>query len=688
MNISGLVIKSITLKNFLSIGNATQALKLDEHGLSLVLGNNSDANGGVTKNGAGKTALLQALSFGLYGQPLTKIKVGNLINNINQKAMFVVVEFDRDGTSYRVERGKKPDILKFYKNGEEVKNDQIDNNAKGENRETQHDIDEVVGMSHTMFKHIVALNTYTDPFLKEGSAKQREIIEELLGVTQISNRAELLKQLINQTKDLIKTEEAHVNATKAANSRIEAAIKTAEAEYDRWVRKHERSILDLAEQLDAMENIDFDAELRKFDELDQWRKSERVLRADQALIAKELEGLARDRKRMDTDVKRARTEADGTTAATAIQRLGRDLARAQGGHDAMVGSIAGAQAEVERLEGILANPGEQECKTCGQELSGTDHLKHVVERVTADRDTALAQVANLIAQKAEMEADVAEIEADIANRTAEAEKAKEAAAATLTRLAGESEALDEQIDQKKHQLEQVDLDLKALGSRPQSLFDSRDDVYEAKHAREALAAEIERERGAVNPYAGQIDGLRGSLQAIDMESLNNAHDLLRHQDFLFKLLTSKDSFIRRKIIEQNLSYLNNRLNYYLTKLGLPHDVVFQSDLSVEIMLLGRDFDFAQLSRGEGNRVIMATSWAFRDVWESLNHRVNIMWMDELLDSGMDSNGAEAGLQILKGFARAGRNIFLVSHRDELIGRIDRTLYVSKENGFTSISEEA
>lgn len=681
-------IKSISLKNFLSVGNATQAMTLDEHGLTLVLGNNSDANGGVTKNGAGKTTVLQALSYGLYGQPLTKIKVGNLINNINQKNMFVVVEFESDGILYRIERGKKPDIFRFYRNGDEVKQDSIDNEAKGENRETQHDIDQLIGMSHQMFKHIVALNTYTEPFLKESSGKQREIIEELLGVTQISNRAELLKQLISATKDTIKTEEANVKATQAANARISAAIEAAEGDARKWSERQARSIRDIETQIDAMEALDFDAELQKFDDLDQWRKSERVLRSDQQLITKELEGLVRDRNRIDVDIARAKTDADGSSAAVALQRLERDLARARTSIAAAEGVVAGLRNDLVRFEEMLLNPGEQECKTCGQELSGTDHLTYVIKRLTEDRDKTATGLAAKENEVKEMLGEIASLEADISTLVQETEAAKQSATAALKSLDEQAVALDEILDEKRHALEQVELDIKALGSRPQSLFDSRDEVYAAKHAREALVGELERERNAANPYTGQAEGLRTSLQEIDMGALNDAHDLLRHQDFLFKLLTSKDSFIRRKIIEQNLSYLNNRLNHYLGKLGLPHDVVFQSDLSVEITLLGRDFDFAQLSRGEGNRVIMATSWAFRDVWESLNHRVNLMWIDELLDSGVDATGAEAGLQILKGFVRGGRNIFLISHRDELVGRIDRTLVVSKENGFTSIGEEA
>lgn len=682
MNISGLIIKSFTLKNFLSVGGATQALKFDEHDLTLILGNNADANGTVTKNGSGKTALLQGLSYGLYGQPLTKIKVGNLINNINQKGMFVVVEMERDGVAYRIERGKKPDILRFYKNNEDITD--VDNDAKGENRETQHDIDAIIGMSHTMFKHIVALNTYTDPFLKEASGKQREIIEELLGVTQISNRAEHLKVLISASKDMVKSEEAHVSATKAANVRIQQAVDSAERDMIKWGTKHEHRIENLAEEISAMENIDFDGELKRFDELEQWRKSERVLNTDHQYASKELDQLVRDRKRLDSDIKRARVDADGTSVSAAIARLERDLVRARSGIAAVEGSIDSARRDVERLEAVLANPGEQECKTCGQELSGTDHLAYVVKRVTADRDAALLVVSSKAAELTDLQADISDMETDIAYRVGEALKAKTTAVAALERLTGEGMVMDEQIVLKTVHLDQIAADLKALGSKPVLLFDSRDEVYSAKHAREALVADLERERNAINPFAGQVDGLKSSIQIIDMDNLNNAHDLLRHQDFLFKLLTSKDSFIRRKIIEQNLSYLNNRLHYYLGKLGLPHEVVFQSDLSVTIELIGRDFDFAQLSRGEGNRVIMATSWAFRDVWESLNHRVNLIFMDELLDSGMDSTGAEAGLQILKSFGRAGRNVFLVSHRDELVGRIDNIVTVSKENGFTSI----
>jgi len=155
-----------------------------------------------------------------------------------------------------------------------------------------------------------------------------------------------------------------------------------------------------------------------------------------------------------------------------------------------------------------------------------------------------------------------------------------------------------------------------------------------------------------------------------------------------KLLTNKDSFIRKRIIEQNLSYLNTRLGYYLTKLGLPHEVQFQPDLTVEITELGRELDFDNLSRGERNRLILGLSWAFRDVFESMNTPINFLAIDELVDSGMDSNGVEASLGVLKKIVRErNKNVFLISHRDELVGRVSHTLQVLKENGFTTFNAD-
>ena len=113
-----------------------------------------------------------------------------------------------------------------------------------------------------------------------------------------------------------------------------------------------------------------------------------------------------------------------------------------------------------------------------------------------------------------------------------------------------------------------------------------------------------------------------------------------------------------------------------------------NDLSVEITEFGRDLDFDNLSRGERNRLILGLSWAFRDVWESLYQPINLMFIDELIDSGMDSKGVDAALGVLKKMSRdRNKSIFLISHKDELYSRVNNVLRVTKENGFTHFSKD-
>ena len=204
-----------------------------------------------------------------------------------------------------------------------------------------------------------------------------------------------------------------------------------------------------------------------------------------------------------------------------------------------------------------------------------------------------------------------------------------------------------------------------------------------------MAQQIANKATETVPYTEQIEEMTGqALQEITYNTLNELTKLQEHQEFLLKLLTSKDSFIRKKIIEQNLSYLNARLTHYLDRIGLPHTVVFQNDLTVSIEELGRELDFDNLSRGERNRLILSMSWAFRDVFESLYQPINVLFIDEMIDSGLDTQGVENALALLKHMSRERhKSIWLVSHRDELAGRVENILKVVKENGFTSYNTD-
>ena len=111
-------IQTLTVRNFMSVGNQTQAVNFDQEQLTLVLGSNLDLGGDDTgsRNGTGKTTIINALSYALYGQALTNIRKENLINKINGKNMLVTVQFEKGNMNYRIERGRKPNVLKFFNN--------------------------------------------------------------------------------------------------------------------------------------------------------------------------------------------------------------------------------------------------------------------------------------------------------------------------------------------------------------------------------------------------------------------------------------------------------------------------------------------------------------------------------------------------------------------------------------------
>jgi DNA repair exonuclease SbcCD ATPase subunit len=582
-------IKNLTVKNFLSVGNVTQGLKMDQHGLTLVLGNNLDLGGDGSRNGTGKTTIVNALSFALYGSALTNIKKDNLINKTNGKNMLVTCEFESNGHSYKIERGRKPNILRLVVDDLSNTNSSTEE-QQGENKETQAEIERIIGMGHDMFKHIMALNTYTEPFLSLKTHEQRDIIEQLLGITQLSEKAVLLKELIKNTKDSIKEEEFRIKAVTDANNKIKNSIQDLERRSRLWQAKQTEDLEHLAASINELLNIDIEQELANHKLLAVWQANEKELR---------------------------RHNKDLATHQSAIKTLKNNLLK-----------LTGAKTKAEA----------HQCHACGQDIHDSKQ-----EEMMTEIDTAIAS-----------------IETDIIT--------EEAALAKIT----------EEINK-----------LGQLGSAPRVRYTNIDDAVNHKSTLETIQDQFERRALDTDPYVEQAEHLKVSaLEEINFGDINSLVKLNEHQEFLLKLLTAKDSFVRKRIIEQNLTYLNHRLAYYLEKLALPHTVKFRSDLEVDITQLGQEFDFDNLSRGERNRLILGLSWAFRDVYESLNRPLNLLFIDEMIDSGMDANGVDNALGILKKMAREQKkNIFLISHRDELVGRVNNILQVVKENGFTTFNTD-
>jgi DNA repair exonuclease SbcCD ATPase subunit len=578
-------LKNITLRNFLSIGAVTQAVDFDSKELTLILGENLDLGGDGARNGTGKTTLIQGLSYALFGTPINQIRKDNLVNRTNGKGMMVTLEFSVSGIDYKIERGRKPNVLKFYVDNKE---EETQNDAQGENKETQEHIERAIGMTPDMFKQTVALNTYSEPFLAMKANDQRNIIEQLLGITLLSEKAELIKTLIKNTKDSITEEEYKVKAVEEANKRIQEQIDNLKRRAKLWDTKHDEDLKKLKDDLEDLQKLDIDKELQGHKDLAAYNQKKKDI--------------------ADLDKTISRTQDDLDKEEKSLKKVEKELAQLK----------------------------EHKCHTCGQDFHDEKHAKVTKEK----------------------------------------EKSKK-----------ENERNIKEFNDLLEQLKSAKDELSPVGKQPKLYYDTEQEAFQHRSLVDALVSKIDEKDKELNPYTDQISEMENqALQEINFDKINELSRIHDHQKFLLDLLTSKDSFVRKKIIDQNLSYLNARLTHYLDKIGLPHQVIFLNDLSVQITELGRELDFDNLSRGERNRLILGLSFAFRDVWESLYSPINTLFIDELIDSGMDSIGVENSMAILKDMSRnRNKSVWLVSHREELAGRVPSVLKVVKENGFTTYS---
>ena len=595
--------QELSIRNFMSFGNVTEDISLDKDNLTLVLGENLDkGEDSGERNGVGKSSIIMAIHFALFGQAIgNKIKKSNLINKTNQKNCEVTLKFKKGSNTYTIKRFRKPEKLEFYVDDDLV-NEQGGDEGQGEMKDTQEEINRVLSISGDMINQTVLLSTYVDAFLSQGAGKQRELIEELLGITLLSEKATQLKEMLKETKTQLDKEDFKISTLQETNTRVlknhDKTMLDLRSREEKWKKESTQAILDLEEAVESLSHINVEDEIKNHEYLSEWK--------------------AKKKKQDEVIANLERTNVDKGRHERTIQQAEKRLVDLTDDHSAAK---------------------ENKCPTCHQDVHDENHQK-VLTGIIEKIDFYQKQIDD------------------------------------------ETDDLGKVLD-RLLELEKIELD---AGKKPSVFYDEINEAYQHRSNLQSFLDSLEAKKKEANPYSEQISSQpEAPLQTISYELRDDLMQLKDHQEFLLKLLTSKDSIVRKRIINQNISYLNARLSLYLEKLGLPHEVEFQNDLSTEITMLGNDFDFASLSRGERARLTLGLTFAFRDVWESLNHQINLLFIDEVLDNGIDSAGIEMALKTLKQMARErGKKIFIVSHREELITRCSNVLSVIKEGGFSRI----
>lgn len=582
-----LIIKKIKFKNIMSVGNIETEIKLSNNLLTLIVGRNKDIGIEGAGNGVGKSTIIQALMYGLYGEPLTDdIKKDKLVNFTNKKGLEITVWFEKDGIDYRIERGRKPLYNKFFINDQEYEEDE----TLGTSKTTQDYITETLGISYDLAKTIIILDTFNRPFLSLKEKEQKPIIEELLSITLLSKKAENISKQLKNVKSDIKIEEGKIAGFIQNNERIEKNIENLSFKESVWNIDIENMISNQQKHVDTLSEIDIDVELANHDTV----KNINTLEQEIVKLLSLMETLKESLEQNDKDL--------------------------------------------DKKKKSLLDVENHKCPACEQQIHSDIFSKLKTNLIEEIEEIELEKNNNLENLKF--------IEDEILLQ---------------------SDALND------------------FGPPPKLNYTSIKDAYDHKNKLQKAIYELEEFKNRENPYTLQINSLQEtSMIDINYDIINDLTSTKDHMDFLIKLLTSNESFIRKKIIEQNIALLNKNLTYYLEKMMLPHIITFNSDLSVNIVLEGNDYDFGLLSKGEKNRVMLSVAWAFRDTWESLNGTINLWFFDEVIDQGMDTQGITSALEVLDNFVNdRNKDVFLISHKTDLIANIENVLYAIKENNFTN-----
>lgn len=686
--------KELSLRNFLSFGANETIVDLNTMGSTLIIGENVDTS---SNNGAGKSTILGGISFALYNKTLENISKDKMINKTNHTKttlMEVSLTFTRDDKEIKIyrSRGSSSSTI-LTEDGIDITPDSVDHVNKK--------IVELVGLSFDLFSRLIMFRGSDTPFLDLPVASQRLTIEELFNITLLTEKALLLKEKNKQTELDITILQTLIKSEEQAKSLHEKQLKEAEDRILKWESEKELSIAKLDGEIQKLLSIDFDKELLKIQDIKDLsilldgKKDEKVSILDKKKpIADEKKPIMEEKKILSDQKKIVIAE---------IEILKIDKQKIIDKSKKINNEILLLEKDIERAEKDeikvthelthLTSTTGAICPFCSQEIKNAEQLAKKIDDLSKNKEKNKEDMVTLLTLKSEKVLAIESISTDdIEDKINNTSKG-------LLKFDSPDLLLDErllEIDKKlgglENDIEVVELSIKGLEKQisdktTQLTYKNEIEIIKVQSSDAQLKIRMGEIAASVNPHTeAYISILSSTVKEIEYDKLNIFKKELEHQKFLLKLLVDNNSFVRRKIIQKTIPFMNTRLNEYTSHLGLPHIVKFDTDMTASVLEYGRELDFGNLSSGEKKRVNLALSLAFRDVYHHIHEKIDILFFDEPDGGSMDPSGVDALIKLLKKKSR-DENIktFVIMHRPECSGRFDREMTVKKQGGFSSIS---
>lgn len=701
-----IVLKELTIRNFLSFGNVSQTIKLDSDSFRIITGQNKDkSDNEEDKNGVGKSSIQLAIHYALFGKSTgNRIVLGQMINNINKKNMLVSLKFDKDDIHYEIIRGRSPNVLKLLRNGENI----IDE-SQGDSRETQKDIEKIIGFDDDLYNQLFNLTCLVPLFLSQNTSSQKAILEKILGIDIISKKIVLLKDMIKSSKNDLNNEVFKYNTIKQQNDNLTASIEKQTIDMNnakkKWLSDIQSQIIDIKQKIESMSKIDIQEEIKNFQLLEEYLKQEGVNLQNQQLII----SLNNQIKQKEILIQNYQLRIDNLLRYDFDTERQNILYNEQLNKEKMAYDIEENQyrtlktfkeqnldynfqkisKEIERKKNELANIKENICPTCGQPINVEDfnklkeskkeeinHLQEELHKIDMEILNATHIISSFVPKKFEFKA----VSFNDLNSLLEKEN-------EIKQL---KQQMDNIVKEKNDLIEQAkNVVIIDLGNRPTTHYKEYSQALQHQAVLNSLQESLQRLEitEKTNPFEQQeksIEEMKKNMMVLDDSEVKRLEKSILYQETLLKLLNNPSSFIRKTILDKSLEYLNSRIKHYLEQMGSMHLITFNNDMSITISKMGVEYGY--ISSGEEGRVSMALTFAFRDVWESLNNcNVNLWFFDEVIDRlGLDDAGVDLLVDMIK--SKKDKNVLMVTHNGRLINQTNNIIKLVKENDFTKVCE--
>lgn len=681
----------VQAQNFLSLKDVN--IDLDNKGLVLIKGKNLD-NTSIDSNGSGKSSIVEALVYALYGRTIRGLKGDSVIHKLSKKNMKVALVIEDDnGDLYLIERYRKHSTYKtksyIYKNDTDITpKSELDLNTF---------ISDLIQMDYLTFTSSLLYTAESFKFTSASDAQIKSTFEKMLGLDVFSKCQEITKDRLKSIANEIESSNWKLEEVKSSITKINDVIASAQNNSKTFIATKANKIKEIEETI-----LKSDKKLKLY-EADLAKTNNILKTAKEDLINhqkryEEQENSVKQIEAFKDLIKDEEIESKNIEHTIELKNQEINLIDTQ--IKTHVKSLSKLDKEIKDLvqkEVDLLSTIGTECPTCGNILT-EDSIKIArksyderIQVVSDQIDEGLATVKLLYKDIEQLKKDIKGLEKSLTEKDSSIQKYK--------KILDSSNNTIEKLETIKNDFNKANL---AVQETQIDITSIKGLISSTVHEKELYTKNLKELKEEVNPYNDIVTSYKKELEIANDKILkiNEKFTELETQKAMLEFINKaySNQGIKSLILDSITPYLNTKVNEYLSKLSSGHiEVEFNTVTTLKsgeqrekfnIVIHNKDGgqDYMSNSTGEKKRIDLAVNLALQDLVASRSNKsLNIVVLDEALD-GLDQSGVETVIDLLNYLSSKRSSIFVISHNPHLQSVFNSTLTVVKNNGYSEIKD--